>query len=306
MVQAGQTSPCFDGDFLPYGQEVDFTSTCGSNYRFEGKERDSESGLDNFGARYNSSILGRFMSPDPSGGHLVDPQTLNKYVYVRDNPTSLTDPTGLDLWLKCKRGPNCHGGYVGTWDEAHKHFTRTHIKGDQRENATLGPHGISVKYGGHTYQGVWDTNTGEQHSVAVAGAGALSPFTAEINGNCGGSCVASGTLYEAAGFQMVNGTAAGTLASASDVYSALNVPGSGYVRNRGFDPIDPFHKGVNFRGYSDSDPDLFFSTHVPVPEEDPLNRWNRYIHVDSVYPYDDLVDFFTHGASVVRSLVTPH
>lgn len=34
-------------------------------YKFTGKERDSESGLDNFGARYDSSSMGRFMSPDP-------------------------------------------------------------------------------------------------------------------------------------------------------------------------------------------------------------------------------------------------
>ncbi|MHB8755677.1 MAG: RHS repeat-associated core domain-containing protein [Candidatus Acidiferrales bacterium] len=59
MVQAGQTSVCFDADFLPYGQEVDYTSTCGSNYRFEGKERDLETGDDNFGARYYRSTLGR-------------------------------------------------------------------------------------------------------------------------------------------------------------------------------------------------------------------------------------------------------
>jgi hypothetical protein len=50
MVQAGQTTPCFDADFLPYGQEVDYTSTCGSNYKFEGKERDLETGDDDFGA----------------------------------------------------------------------------------------------------------------------------------------------------------------------------------------------------------------------------------------------------------------
>jgi RHS repeat-associated protein len=36
-------------------------------YKFTGKERDTESGLDNFGARYNASSLGRFMSPDPVG-----------------------------------------------------------------------------------------------------------------------------------------------------------------------------------------------------------------------------------------------
>ena len=85
---------------LPYGDGQSCTGSDVSPKHFTGKERDAESGLDNFGARYNSSQLGRFMSPDPLGGHLVDPQTLNKYVYVRDNPVSLTDPTGLDLWLK--------------------------------------------------------------------------------------------------------------------------------------------------------------------------------------------------------------
>lgn len=64
-------------------------------HKFTGKERDPESGLDNFGARYNSSSMGRFMTPDPLGGSLADPQTLNKYAYVRDNPVTLTDPTGL-------------------------------------------------------------------------------------------------------------------------------------------------------------------------------------------------------------------
>jgi RHS repeat-associated protein len=48
-------------------------------YKFTGKERDSESGLDNFGARYDSSSMGRFMSADPIGGQKIDPQTLNKY-----------------------------------------------------------------------------------------------------------------------------------------------------------------------------------------------------------------------------------
>jgi RHS repeat-associated protein len=64
--------------------------------KFNGKERDTESGLDDFPARYFTSSMGRFMSPDPMGGHLEDPQTLNRYAYARNNPTSLTDPTGLD------------------------------------------------------------------------------------------------------------------------------------------------------------------------------------------------------------------
>jgi RHS repeat-associated protein len=47
-------------------------------YRFTGKERDPETGLDYFEARYNASAISRFITPDPLGGRLIDPQTLNK------------------------------------------------------------------------------------------------------------------------------------------------------------------------------------------------------------------------------------
>jgi len=64
-----------------------------------GKERDAESGLDFFGARYNSSSQGRFTSPDsktPSLKHLVNPQKWNKYAYTLNNPLRYFDPDGLE------------------------------------------------------------------------------------------------------------------------------------------------------------------------------------------------------------------
>jgi len=67
--------------------------------RFTGKERDSESGNDYFGARYYGSSMGRFMSPDPSGllaQKPQDPQSWNLYAYARNNPLINIDPTGLD------------------------------------------------------------------------------------------------------------------------------------------------------------------------------------------------------------------
>ena len=71
--------------------------------RYTGKERDTESGLDNFGARYMSSSMGRFMSPDfndiPDSVPYADfdnPQSLNLYSYVRNNPLSSVDPDGHD------------------------------------------------------------------------------------------------------------------------------------------------------------------------------------------------------------------
>jgi RHS repeat-associated protein len=73
---------------------------------FTGKERDQESGNDRFDARYFGSSMGRFLSPDPSGGHLEDPQTLNKYSYVANNPLSRTDSTGLDFHMLPSCFPN--------------------------------------------------------------------------------------------------------------------------------------------------------------------------------------------------------
>jgi RHS repeat-associated protein len=101
IVQAGQSAACYDADFYPYGGEITYTDTCDSTYKFTGKERDplAENGsLDNFGARFNSSGFGRFMSPDPMGimkQKLVDPQQWNKYAYVRNNPLRFVDPTGM-------------------------------------------------------------------------------------------------------------------------------------------------------------------------------------------------------------------
>ena len=81
-------------DYLPFGEQIAGSSA--TTHKFTSKERDSESGLDNFGARYNSSSLGRFMSPDPGNAGVVnaDPQSWNAYAYVRNNPVNLTDPTG--------------------------------------------------------------------------------------------------------------------------------------------------------------------------------------------------------------------
>jgi len=92
---------CYDADYYPYGGERSYTNTCPQNYKFEGKERDAETGNDDFGARYYSSRFGRWLSSDWSStpeavpyANLTNPQTLNLYAMVADDPESFADLDG--------------------------------------------------------------------------------------------------------------------------------------------------------------------------------------------------------------------
>ena len=98
MLTDANGNVCYDADFYPFGGERAVVSTCSQDYKFTGKERDSESGLDNFGARYMSSQYGRFMSPDEPlvGQYVSEPQSWNLYSYVQNNPINATDPDGQD------------------------------------------------------------------------------------------------------------------------------------------------------------------------------------------------------------------
>jgi RHS repeat-associated protein len=87
----------FLGDVLVVGQ--DYTEHPPRISRFTGKERDAETGLDYFGARYFSGAQGRFTSTDPilfSATRLADSQRWNLYAYTRNNPLRYVDPDGRD------------------------------------------------------------------------------------------------------------------------------------------------------------------------------------------------------------------
>ncbi len=100
-------------DFLPFGEHIPADATfnrqalagynAGSAFtqQFTAKERDAESGLDYFLARYFSASLGRFTGPDGPlvDQFVVDPQSWNLYAYTRNNPLKYVDPTGQAIQL---------------------------------------------------------------------------------------------------------------------------------------------------------------------------------------------------------------
>src|SRR6266566_3994160 len=101
IVANSSGTPVDDSDFYPFGGERVYLNSSPQNYKFTGKERDSESGLDNFGARYYSSSMGRWATPDWAAKPMAvpyaifgNPQSLNLYSYVGNNPLLHFDPDG--------------------------------------------------------------------------------------------------------------------------------------------------------------------------------------------------------------------
>lgn len=97
----------WQADYKPFGEEYSIAGSAANNKRFVGKEKDTETGLSYFGARYEDAKTGRFVAVDPVGAvnsknsitneeMLYNPQKLNKYAYALNNPYRNVDPDGKE------------------------------------------------------------------------------------------------------------------------------------------------------------------------------------------------------------------
>jgi RHS repeat-associated protein len=88
-------------DYDPFGVEMTAWND-GETHKFTGLERDAESSLDYALFRMYASQYHRWLTPDPVAGDVMNPQSLNRYAYVRNNPTTLVDPEGESIELICR------------------------------------------------------------------------------------------------------------------------------------------------------------------------------------------------------------
>ncbi|MGA9772165.1 MAG: RHS repeat-associated core domain-containing protein [Blastocatellia bacterium] len=133
-------------DYLPYGEEIasniggrsgasGYGGADSTRQKFTSKERDNETGLDYFLARYYSSAQGRFTSPDIpfAGQDYTNPQSWNLYTYCGNNPLTLVDLDGHRWFYKQENGkvtdiqwvnPNKDGSYTSP-GEGYQEFIPT-------------------------------------------------------------------------------------------------------------------------------------------------------------------------------------
>jgi RHS repeat-associated protein len=194
--------------YLPFGEEVPPSShnsvlnSSNNSHRFTGHERDSETGLDYMLARYYSSSLARFMAPDPLSGYLDKPQGMNKYTYTVNNPLKYVDPNGLDFYLLNDKGKKVKGGDACDTEGACDKKGNLIVKSEALEDpdsgftGTVNENGVqitgaegSAAEGTYTAQFIADTPAAD-----LGGSGAFEGMSFNINGDCGGRCLASGTF----------------------------------------------------------------------------------------------------------------
>ncbi len=130
-----------ESDYYPFGGERVITNSDPNQYKFTGKERDTETGLDYFGARHYSSNLGRFATPDGfwKDSHPGAPQSWNEYAYVRNNPLRYIDPTGEASTSCHADGNGCvysdNSGYAGGTEDGGRDPQKYEAQAKKRRSA---------------------------------------------------------------------------------------------------------------------------------------------------------------------------
>jgi RHS repeat-associated protein len=160
-------------DFMPFGEEVAPPTASQDKRLFTGKERDSETGMDYFEARYMRASVGRFTTVDPvniAKARMLDPQKWNRYAYARNNPLARIDPDGLDEYrIFLAPGTDVDRKLVTATAEAGGH-TVTFYEGKrftlENWNKALTANGVRPVFLGHSAVAEGSAETAQRTSIS--------------------------------------------------------------------------------------------------------------------------------------------
>ena len=164
--------------------------------QFTLKERDNETGLDYFLARYYSSVQGRFTSPDPTllSVNGFNPQTWNRYTYVLNNPLAFIDPDGLDP---------LDPPFIGTYDkltDEQKRLFETYVKQNHAEE---------LKNPLFTAESLWNSSVAVANGDAAAGPNSRLLDDGQLTNFIGGTKMLEkrGVINQVASISEIHGDA---------------------------------------------------------------------------------------------------
>ena len=232
----------------------------GTEHRYTGKERDTESGNDYFGARYYASSMGRWLSPDTDFNLkriLAEPQRWNRYAYVLNNPLILVDPNGLwDIYVFRPEAKGNSAAWNRAAADAKANGNTMHILNGSA--ATRGAYLDALKNGdakvvfvGHSV----DDATGKAGSLLLTGNQAVGKLSPYVNPDGTGGTVPSVATPGSIGAESV-GAFACTSDTLSGQYSSTDFSGlSGMVFDRTADAGAAAYTDVLARDGSTSDAD---------------------------------------------------
>jgi RHS repeat-associated protein len=203
-----------------------------------GKERDAETGLDYFGARYFSGAQGRFTSPDPKmfPHDITDPQSWNKYAYTYNNPLRYTDPDGRSPQDDTAAGRNFERdmqAYIAG------RMSKQELQSRQAARAAGAAAGASIAFGseiGALARGLWYSITGYfmtpsgQETAASVAEGLSNAPPGSLTGNLArlsAAEISTGERFAAQeGLQLKVGAHVGEefVDSAGKTYDAMGQP----------------------------------------------------------------------------------
>ncbi len=240
-------------DYLPFGEEIP-ANTAGRNgqfgagndgvtQKFTGKERDQESGLDYFGARYYGSALGRYTSPDWSAipqavpyADLSNPQSLNLYSYVLNNPLQAADPDGhaqIDIRYT-KIGPGYTHSYIVVTDtNGAKTYFRAGPSAGGPSSGSSG--GLSSGSGGSSSQ---SSQSGSSASSGSNSSNSSSPGSGP--GGPGANAGPYGQLHADSGSYVPGTVDYETKPAASSTLLSNDQPAAGYI-----DQLTQYSNNIN-------------------------------------------------------------
>lgn len=247
--------------YYPYGEIKTNTGSDVSKYKFTDQEWDAESGLYYYGARYYDPKLARFISADTIVPRPFNPQALNRYSYVINNPVKYIDPSGHDFGLSAL----VVSAFVSMW------VSGVTGQGDPVEAAIIG----AVSYG--TFQGV---STAMPTTYSSTTVNVTASTAAGASGGATGAALNGGNIIEGAAMGAGAGAFGGYMGQFGGKYAGLVQIGSSALSGGVMADLNggSFSKGFVSSGIAATASmaaKSFFERNTKVDASDESNWWEE-------------------------------